>query len=208
MKIVLYGASGMIGSRIMRELLSRGHTVTAIVRDPSKFPPSQAVVRQGDVLDPARVAETAKGADAVISAYAPPSDDTAKVVDATRSLIAGLRNAGVKRFLMVGGAGSLRLPSGDELVDAPDFPPAFKAIALAHRDALDVARQSDFDWTSFSPAAVIEPGERTGEFRLGKDDLIANQKGESRISAEDYAIAMVDELENPKYIRQRFTIGY
>ena len=198
----------MIGSRILRELLSRGHTVTAIVRDPSKLVRSQAIVRKGDVLDPASVAETASGADAVISAYAPPADDTGKVVDATRSLIAGLKKAGVQRFLMVGGAGSLLLPSGGQLVDAPDFPPVWKAIALAHRDALDVIRQSDLDWTSFSPAAFIEPGARTGKFRLGKDDLIADQKGESRISAEDYAIAVVEELENPKHIRQRFTIGY
>jgi putative NADH-flavin reductase len=208
MKVVLYGASGMIGSRILRELLSRGHTVTAIVRDPPKVPPSQAIVRKGDVLDPASIAETAAGADAVISAYAPPADDTGKVVDATRSLIAGLNKADVKRFLMVGGAGSLRLPSGSQLVDAPDFPPVFKAIALTHRDALDVLRQSHLDWTSFSPAASIEPGERTGKFHLGTDDLVIGQKGESRISAEDYAIAMVDELENSKHIRQRFTIGY
>jgi putative NADH-flavin reductase len=152
MKVVLYGASGMIGSRILQELSSRGHTLTAVVR------------------------------------HSPPPDDTAKLVDATRSLIAGLQKAGVKRFLMAGGAGSLRLPWGRQLVDAPDFPPAFKAIALAHRDALDVIRQSDLDWTSFSPAASIEPGARTGKFRLGKDDLIADQKGESRISAEDYAI--------------------
>jgi len=208
MKVVLYGASGMIGSRILQELLSRGHTVTAVVRDPSKLLPSQAVVRKGDVLDPASVAETATGADAVISAYAPPPDDPAKLLDATRSLIAGIQKAGVKRFLMAGGAGSLRLPSGGQLVDAPDFPQVWKAIALAHGDALDVIRQSDLDWTSFSPAAFIEPGARTGKFRLGKDDLIADQKGESRISAEDYAIAMVDELESPKHIRQRFTIGY
>jgi len=198
----------MIGSRILQELLSRGHTVAAVVRDPSKLPPSHAIVRKGDVLDPASVAETAGGADAVISAYAPPPDDTAKLVDATRSLIAGLKKAGVKRFLMAGGAGSLRLPSGGQLVDAPDFPPVFKAIALAHRDALDVIRQAGLDWTSFSPAASIERGARTEKFRLGTDDLITDQKGESRISAEDYAIAMVDELESPKHIRQRFTIGY
>jgi putative NADH-flavin reductase len=208
MKVVLYGASGTIGSRILRELLARGHAVTAVVRDPAKISEPQAVVRAGNVLDPASVAATAAGADAAISAFAPPADDPPKVIEATRSLVAGLKKAGVSRFLMVGGAGSLRVATGEQLVDLPDFPPAWQGIALAHRDALDVLRQSGLDWTSFSPPALIEPGERTGEFRLGKDDLVADAKGESRISAEDYAIAMVDELENPRHVRQRFTIGY
>jgi putative NADH-flavin reductase len=208
MKVVLYGASGMIGSRILHELLTRGHDVTAVVRDPSKVPASQADVRQGNVLDPASVAAMAAGADAAISAYAPPPDDTAKLVDAARSLIAGLQRAGVDRLLTVGGAGSLRVAGGGQLVDMPDFPPQWKPIAIAHRDALVVLRNSNLAWASFSPAALIQPGERTGKFRLGKDELIADDKGESRISAEDYAIAMVDEVEHPKHVRQRFTIGY
>jgi putative NADH-flavin reductase len=208
MKVVLYGASGMIGSRILHELLARGHDVTAVVRDPSKLPASQAAVRPGNVLDPASVGATAAGAGAAISAYAPPADDTAKLVDAARSLLAGLKTAGVGRLLTVGGAGSLRVPGGGQLVDMPDFPPQWKSYAISHRDALAVFRNSDMDWTNFSPAALIQPGERTGKFRLGKDDLIADEKGESRISAEDYSIAMVDELEHPRHIRQRFTIGY
>jgi len=117
------------------------------------------------------------GADPVISADAPPPDDTAKVLDATRSMIAGLQKAGVKRFLMAGGAGSLRLPSGGQLVDAPGLPPVFEAIALAHRNALGVLRQADRDWTSFSPAASIEPVERTGKFRSGTDDLMTTRTG-------------------------------
>jgi len=208
MKIVLYGASGTIGSRILRELLARGHAVTAVVRDPSKISEPQAVVRAGNVLDPASVAATVAGADAAISAFAPPADDTAKLVDAARSLVSGLQKAGISRFLMVGGAGSLRVATGGQLVDTPDFPPGWKGIALAHRDALEVLRESDLDWTSFSPAALIEPGERTGKFRLGKDDLVTDEKGESRISAEDYAVAMADKLESPRHVRQRFTIGY
>jgi uncharacterized protein len=208
MKVVLYGASGMIGSRILHELLARGHSVTAVLRDPSKIIEPRAIVRQGNVLDPPSVAATAAGADTAISAYAPPADDPAKLVDTARSLPAGLKMAGIRRFLMVGGGGSLRIATGGQLADAPNFPPAWKPLAVAHRDALEVLRKSDLDWTNFSPAALIQPGERTGKFRLGKDDLITDEKGESRISAEDYAIAMVDELEIPEHVRQRFTIGY
>jgi putative NADH-flavin reductase len=208
MRVVLYGASGTIGSRILQELLKRGHAVTAVVRDASKVTASGPGVRQGNVLDPASVAATAAGADAAISAYAPPPEDTAKLVEATRSLVAGLKIAGVSRLLTVGGAGSLRVANGGQLMNVPDFPAVWKPIAISHSDALDVLRQADLDWTNFSPAALIQPGERTATFRLGMDDLITDAKGDSRISAEDYAIAMVDELENPQHTRQRFTIGY
>ena len=208
MKVTLYGASGMIGSRILNELLSRGHQVTAVVRDPSKIKTTGATAIAGDILDPSSVDQTARGATAVVSAFAAPHDDVSKLVDATRSLLKGLQDAGVRRFLMVGGAGSLEVAPGVQLVDAPVFPAAWRPIALAHRDAFAVLEQSDLDWTSLSPTALIQPGERTGRFRLGKDTLIADEKGNSSISAEDYAIAMVDELENPKHIRQRFTLGY
>ena len=208
MKVTLYGASGMIGSRILNELLSRGHQVTAVVRDPSKIKTTGATAIAGNILDPSSVAQTARGATAIISAFAAPHDDVSKLVDATRSLLKGLQDAGVRRFLMVGGAGSLEVAPGVQLVDAPVFPAAWRPIALAHRDAFAVLEQSDLDWTSLSPPALIEPGERTGKFRLGKDTLIAGENGNSSISAEDYAIAMVDELENPKHIRQRFTLGY
>jgi putative NADH-flavin reductase len=209
MKVVLYGASGMIGSRILEELLSRGHQVTAVVRDPAKLGSTNADVKAGDVLSTASVAETAAGADAAISAYAPPPSDTERVIDATRALIAGLRQAHVQRFLMVGGAGSLEVAPGLMLEDAPDFPEAWKAIASAHTDALEVLKGvADLDWTYLSPAALIQPGERTGKFRLGVNDLITDAAGASRISSEDYAVAMVDELENPRHIRQRFTLGY
>ena len=208
MKVTLYGASGMIGSRILNELLSRGHQVTAVVRDPSKIKTTGATAIAGNILDPSSVAQTARGATAVISAFAAPHDDVSKLVDATRSLLKGLQDAGVRRFLMVGGAGSLEVAPGVQLVDAPVFPAAWRPIALAHNDAFAVLEQSNLDWTSLSPPALIQPGERTGKFRLGKDTLIAGENGNSSISAEDYAIAMVDELENPKHIRQRFTLGY
>jgi hypothetical protein len=209
MKVVLFGASGMIGSRVLDELVRRGHSVVAVVRHPEKVKPGQGVtIVQGDVTDPAGVAAAAKGADAAVSAYSPPRTDPGMVSDAARSLIAGLSEAGVKRLIFVGGAGSLEVAPGVQLVDTPSFPPAWMAIALAHRDVLPVLKASDLDWSYFSPAALIEPGQRTGKFRLGGTRLVANDHGESKISVEDYAIALVDELENPRYLRQQFTVGY
>lgn len=209
MNVVLYGASGTIGSRILHELVTRGHQVTAVVRNASKLPSQAGVtVKTGDVLNPHDVAQNVKGADAVISAFAPPADDVGVLVEATKTLIAGLTQAHVKRVIVVGGAGSLEVAPGVQLVDTPEFPADWKQIALAHVEALKVLRGANLDWTSFSPAAFIEPGERTGQFRLGTNQLIADSKGESRISAEDYAIALVDELENSQHIRERFTVGY
>lgn len=126
----------------------------------------------------------------------------------TRSLIAAARQAGVRRVIMVGGAGSLLVAPNVRLVDAPGFPEEYRAIALTHADALAVLRVADLDWTYFSPASLIQPGERTGKFRIGGDNLVADAQGKSRISSEDYATALVDELETPQHIRQRFTIGY
>jgi len=216
MRVVLYGATGMIGSRILKELLSRGHTVTAVMRDPSKLPPQNNLkIEKGDMLDADNIAKVAKGSDVVISAYAPPvgpqGPDPTKVsqlVDAVRALIAGVRRAGAPRMIMVGGAGSLEVSPGLQIVDAPTFPDAYKPVALAHRDAFYVLRESDLNWTYFSPAMVIQPGERTGKFRLGKDALVSDDKGNSSISAEDYAIALVDEVEQGRHTKQRFTIGY
>jgi putative NADH-flavin reductase len=209
MKVVLFGASGMIGSRILEELLRRGHTVTAVVRHPEKIQALDGVAAaQGDITNQASVTAMATGADAAISAYSPPQTDPGKLLEATRSLLAGLAEAAVRRVIMVGGAGSLEVAPGVQAVDTPEFPPAWMAIALAHRDALQVLKGSDLDWTYFSPAAMIEPGERTRKFRLGGTRLVANDRGESRISAEDYSVALVDELENPRRVRQQFTVAY
>lgn len=209
MKVVLYGASGMIGSRVLKELVSRGHAVTAVVRHPARVAAAKGVtVTAGDVNNAVSVAAAAKGADAAICAIAPPSENPEAIVDAARSLLKGLAEAGVKRLIVVGGAGSLEVAPGLQLVDTPDFPPAWLGISRAHRDVLPVLKNSDFDWSYFSPAALIQPGQRTGKFRLGGTRLVATDNGESKISAEDYAIALVDELENPKHLRQQFTIAY
>jgi uncharacterized protein len=208
MKVVLYGASGMIGSRVLNELLTRGHQVTAVVRNPAKITAAGVRVLKGDVTDAASVAQTAKGADAAISAYAPPKGEESTVSAAVLALLDGLAEAGVRRLIVVGGAGSLEAAPGVPLVDAPGFPEAYRDIAMAHRDLLPILKESNLDWTYLSPAGFIEPGQRTGKFRLGTTTLLVDEKGESRISAEDYAVALVDELENPQNIRKQFTLAY
>jgi hypothetical protein len=145
MKVTLYGASGMIGSRILDELVSRQHNVTAVVRHPSKITRTDVDLRAGDVLDSRSVVETAKGADAVISAYAPPEDATRQLADATRSLLSALEQAEVRRFLMVGGAGNLEVAPGIPIVDTPKFPPQWLSHGLAHKEALTALQQSDLD---------------------------------------------------------------
>ncbi len=209
MNAVLYGATGMIGSRILNELISRGHQVTAVVRDPSQVPahPGVSAVK-GDIFDPLDVTAKVCGTDAVISAYGPGQGPVENLLLATRSLIAGLTQADVKRLIFIGGAGSLHVAPGVDLIDSGHLPEEYKAIAIAHRDALNMLRESDLAWTYFSPAAFIQPGERTGNFRLGADSLVADAQGNSRISAEDYAVALVDELEHPKRIRQQMTAAY
>ena len=213
MKLALFGASGTIGQRILREALSRGHTVTAIVRDPSRITEQAPDLRTtvGNILDPKSVADAVAGHDAVVSAFGPGRDQRVETVaEAVRSLIAGLKAAGVKRLAFVGGAGSLEVAPGVKVEDTPGWPAEFKGIAHAHTNALDVFRRegSDLDWTFLSPPVLIEPGERTGKFRLGGDQLLTDGQGQSRISAEDYAIALLDEVERPRHIRQRFTVAY
>jgi uncharacterized protein len=209
MNVVLYGATGMIGSRVLTELLSRGHHVTAVVRNPEKVPQQTGVVAvKGDVLDAKDVAAKSAGADAVVSSISPPPNAVGQVADSIQSLVQGVKDGGAKHLLVVGGAGSLLVAPGVDVIDSGHLPEAYKAIAIAHRDALNALKTADIDWTYFSPAAFIQPGERTGKFRLGGDSLVVDEKGNSSISAEDYAIALVDELEKPQHIRKRFTIAY
>jgi uncharacterized protein len=209
MNIVLFGATGTLGSRILNELLARGHNVTAVVRDPSKLEPHENVTETaGDIFDAASVADAASGAGVVVSAYGPGPGKPELLLDATRALIAGVEASGTNRLIMVGGAGSLEVAPGVKLVDSPDFPAEWKSIAVAHEEALELLRTSKLDWTYVSPAAYIHPGERTGKYRAGKDQLLVNDKGQSEISAEDYAIAIADEVENPQHVRERFTAAW
>lgn len=201
-KIALVGASGNAGSRILKELSDRGHQVTAIAHAPEKIASLPNVVaRKGDVFDQAALSELLKGHDAVISSVHFTASDPLKLIEAVRA-------SGVQRYLVVGGAGSLEIAPGQRVVDLPDFPAAYKAEATKGAEFLDLLKQEkQLDWTFLSPSAEFVPGERTGKFRIGKDSLLSNDEG-SRISFEDYAIALVDEIEKPQHSRQRFTVGY
>jgi uncharacterized protein len=202
-KVALIGASGSIGSQILAELRSRGHAVTAIARNPEKIARAAGVTAvAADVGDEKALAATLRGHDAVIGAVRFRNFDP-------QVLLRAIKGSGVKRLIMVGGAGSLEARPGVQLIDTPDFPEVAKAEASAGRSALNALRaESTLDWTFPSPSAVIAPAERTGKFRLGKDAVLIGADGKSRISIPDYAIALVDELENPRHVRQRFTVGY
>ena len=214
-KIVLIGASGFVGSAILKESLDRGHKVTAVVRHPEMISTmhKNLIVKQGDVSHYETVSELCKNSDAVISAYNPGwknpdiAEETTRVY---RVILKGVRKSEVKRFLVVGGAGSLFLSPGIRLMDAGVMPefilPAVKALADFY--LVDLAAEKSIDWVFFSPAGNLQPGNRTGNFRLGKDDLIVDEAGESIISVQDYAVAMIDELEKTAHHRERFTIGY
>lgn len=209
MKVVLFGATGMIGSRILNELAARGHQITAVARETDRIPRLPGVTAaSADITDPNQVTDVSRGADAVISAYGPGPEKPDLLLTGTRSLIEGLKQAGVNRLLMVGGAGTLEVAPGVELLESGQLPNEWQGIAVAHHDAMQMLEDSGLEWTSFSPPAFIQPGERTGKFRLGGNSLIVDKSGQSRISAEDYAIAMVDELERPHHANRRFTVGY
>jgi hypothetical protein len=210
LKIALFGATGMIGSRIAAEALARGHEVTAIARRPRPVDGlPQLKVVAGDLFDAQASAALVAGFDVIASAYGPSQEDPSKVIEATRSLVAIAREAGIKRLVAVGGAGSLEVAPGKQLVDTEGFPAAYKAVALAHREALGVYRTvADVDWTFFSPAAMIAPGTKTGTFRTGADALIVDAEGNSKISAEDYAVAFVDEIEQGRFIGRLATVAY
>jgi uncharacterized protein len=207
MEVVLYGASGNAGSRILKELESRGHDVTAAVRNPQKLPATVKSVTD-DLSNTGRIAEIVRGTDAVISAYMPPPNNTDQLVTVTQRLIDAVRQAGSPRLIVVGGAASLEIAPGVTLLSSGHLPNEWLPIATSHAKALEVLKASDINWTSFSPAGFFEPGTRTGKFRLGKDQLVTDANDKSHITFEDYAVALVDELERPANIRARFTIGY
>lgn len=202
MNVALIGATGNAGSRILAELVRRGHRATAISRNPAKVPALPGVAATaGDVFDAEGLVALVAGHDAVISSVHFTASDPEKLIQAVRA-------SGVKRYLVVGGAGSLEVAPGLKLIDAPDFPAEYKAEAAAGGAFLELLRaQTDLDWTFLSPAAMFIPGTRTGRFRLGTDQLLVNEQGSS-ISFEDYAVALIDELERPAHARRRFTVGY
>ena len=203
MKVALIGASGNVGSRILEELLRRGHEVTGIVRHPERLEEKPKFTAQrGDVNNPRELASLLGGHDAVIHSVKFQVSDARKVITA-------VKQAGVKRLLVVGGASTLKVASGGELLDTPDFPSEYKPEALAGRAFLNALREEkELDWTFLSPSALFVAGERTCKFRIGNDQLLVGENGESKISFEDFAVALVDELERPHHSRQRFTVGY
>ncbi|MEU4392338.1 NAD(P)H-binding protein [Kribbella sp. NPDC023855] len=228
MRITIFGATGAVGSRTVQEALSRHHEVTAVGRNTTRL---QALarsmttagggagasgagrrvlrVRQGDASDPADVARLGRGQDLVISATRPVAGLEDELAIAAKGLVAGLSGSGV-RLLVVGGAASLTLPGepGRLLVDGPGFPVELRPIALACNEQLDVIRGGDeVDWTYLSPPALLEPGVRTGSYRVGRDELLVGPDGTSYLSMEDFAIALLDEAERPRHRRLRFTVG-
>lgn len=214
MRITVLGAAGNVGSRVVTEALTRGHDVTAVVRDPARFGElhPEATHRAGDAGVPEHVAELSSGQDLVVNATRPAPGREPEHAAVSRALLAGLATTGV-RLLIVGGAGSLTVPgSGGVLaIDDPAYvPTAWRHIALASNAQFDAVRTADteVDWTYVSPSALLEPGVRTGGYRLGADELIVDAEGNSSISMEDLAVALLDEAERPKHHRTRFTAGY
>lgn len=213
--VVLIGASGFVGNAILNELLSRGHKVTAVVRNPEKINVSNSNLEivKADIADTNAMVGICKGKEAIISAYNPGWTNPDIYEETLRNyplILEAAKRSGAKRLLCVGGAGTLFCAPGLRVVDSGAIPDAImggvKSLGEFYLNTL--MNEKDIDWIFFSPAGILEPGKRTGKFRLGKDDLIIDENGISHISVEDYAVAMVDELENPKHHCERFTIGY
>jgi len=209
MNVVVYGATGKSGSEIVKELLRRGHKVTAVARKAGGLNAEPGLtIKTDDLSNVDAIAGIIRGSDAVVSAYAPPADDTDALLGVTERQIAAVKKAGVPRLLVVGGAGLLEVAPGVTLIKSGYLPAEYLPIATSHEKALAVLRASDIDWTYLSPGAYFVPGERTGKFRLGTKELVSDAKGESKITFADYAIALVDELEKPAHRKASFSVGY
>lgn len=211
MKIALIGATGNIGKEIAREALRRGHHVTAVLRKPSSLQNDLPGIATAiaDLFDAAALRDAVAGHDVVAGAYGPGAGDPAMLLQSTDALIAAAKTLSTRRLVVVGGAGSLEIAPGRQLVDSPDFPAAYKAVALAHREGLfRLKRATDVQWTFFAPAAMIGPGEKIGNHRVGRRSLIADASGNSRISYADYADAFVNELERNEHLQEIITVAY
>jgi putative NADH-flavin reductase len=210
MNVVVYGATGNAGSEIVKELLRRGHTVTGVARkvEPLKDQPG-VTAKTDDLSSVDGIAGVIKGADVVVSAYQPPADNTDALIDVTKREIEAVKKAGVPRLVVVGGAGQLEVAPGVTLIKSGYLPAEYMPIALSHEKTAEVLKESSgVNWTYIAPAAYFVPGERTGKYRTGTNNLVSDEKGESRISFADYAIALVDEIEKPKHERALFSVGY
>jgi putative NADH-flavin reductase len=209
MRLIIFGATGKLGSRLVDEALARGHDVTAVARTRSDVLSPDVEWAAGDATDPESVAAVSPGHDVALSAVTQ-HESPEVLVAVARGLLDGLERAGVDRLVVAGGAGSLKNESGERLVDSPGFQDAWKPEALAQAAALDRYEQTetDVEWTYLSPAALLEPGERTGSYRVGGDQVLVDDEGKSRITMEDFAIAMLDEADTPRHRRQRFTVAH
>jgi len=217
MNIALIGASGFVGTAILKEALDRGHSVKAIVRNPQNvtIKDDQITLVKADILDSEQVKNAVAGTDAVISAYNPGwsnPDIYEEFLKGSASIQAGTKESGVKRYIVIGGAGSLEVAPGVQAVDTADFPAAIKPGASAARDYQRILKdEKELDWTFFSPAFEMHQGTsgvRTGVYRTGLDNPVFNEEGRSILSVEDLALVIIDELENPKHIKERFTAAY
>lgn len=214
MKLVVIGASGFVGTQVVKEALQRGYSVTAVARDTGKIAEKSDRLQtvQADIFDTAALAKIMAGHDAVISAYnsgwSNPNlyDD---FINGSKSIQEATKQAGVKRLLVVGGAGSLFIQPGVQLVDTPQFPAEWKTGATAARDYLNILKtETALDWTFLSPAIMLHPGKRTGQYRTGTEEPVFDSNNKCEISVEDLAVALMDEVEKKQFIRKRFTVGY
>jgi putative NADH-flavin reductase len=209
MNVVVYGATGNAGKEIVKELLARGHRVIGIARNVDSLKATPGVTAKADNLSKVdSIAAIIEGADVVVSAYQPPAANTDALVDVTKREIEAVKKAGIMRLLVVGGAGLLEVAPGVTLLKSGHLPDQYVPLATSHEKALGVLQASNINWTYLSPGAFFVPGARTGTFRLGSKELITDEKGDSRISFADYAIALVDEIENPLHERGYFSVGY
>lgn len=212
MELVILGASGFIGSALLTEALARGHQVTAIVSRPERITAQPGLTVLGlDINDTPALASALKGKTAVISAVSghAHADVAAYYLEAFRSISIAVQQAAAGPLFVVGGAATLLLPDGSRLLDSPDFPPEYRGSAEGAAAALSLLQQQQaFSWSFLSPAAEIFPGAKTGQFRLGLNELLVDAQGRSRISNGDYAVAMLDEVEQQRHLQQRFCVAY